>query len=134
MNVEAFLIANSVILVVAQRLVRRLCKKCRAKQDVPINTLVDMGFAEEEAKNVTVYKPKGCSQCNNTGYKGRIALFEAMKITDEIRDLVLNKAQSKDIKKKAIEQGMITLRQSGLIKIKNGIASMEDVLGETIKD
>jgi type IV pilus assembly protein PilB len=134
MNVEPFLIANSIILVVAQRLVRRLCKKCRAKQDVPINSLVDMGFAEEEAKNVTVYKPKGCGQCNNTGYKGRIALFEVMQITDEIRDLILQKAHSREVKNKAMEQGMLTLRQSGLIKIKNGITSMEDVLGETIRD
>jgi len=134
MNVEPFLIANSVILVVAQRLVRRLCKKCRTKQDVPVNSLVDMGYAEEEAKNVTVYKPKGCAQCNNTGYKGRIALFEVMQITDDIRDLILNKGQARDIKKKAIEQGMMTLRQSGLVKIKNGISSMEDVLGETMRD
>jgi type IV pilus assembly protein PilB len=134
MNVEPFLIANSIILVVAQRLVRRLCKKCRVKQDVPINSLVDMGYNEEEAKNVTVYKPKGCGQCNNTGYKGRIALFEVMEISDVIRDLVLTKAHSREIKNKAMEQGMITLRQSGLIKIKNGIASMEDVLGETIRD
>ncbi|NIM90392.1 MAG: type IV-A pilus assembly ATPase PilB [Candidatus Aminicenantes bacterium] len=134
MNVEPFLIANSIILVVAQRLVRRLCKKCRTKQDVPVNSLVDMGFDEEEAKNVTVYKPKGCGQCNNTGYKGRIALFEVMEITDEIRDLVLTKAHSREIKSKAMEQGMITLRRSGLVKIKNGIASMEDVLGETIRD
>jgi type IV pilus assembly protein PilB len=134
MNVEPFLIANSIILVVAQRLVRRLCKKCRVKQDVPINSLVDMGFSEEEAKNVTVYKPKGCGQCNNTGYKGRIALFEVMQISDEIRDLILTKAHSREIKNKAIEQGMLTLRQSGLVKIKNGIASMEDVLGETIRD
>jgi len=134
MNVEPFLIANSIILVVAQRLVRRLCKKCRAKQDVPINSLVDMGYAEDEAKNVTVYKPKGCGQCNNTGYKGRIALFEVMEITDEIRDLILKKAHSREIKNKAMEQGMLTLRKSGLNKIKNGIASMEDVLGETIRD
>ncbi|KPK78730.1 MAG: type II secretion system protein GspE [candidate division Zixibacteria bacterium SM23_73] len=134
MNVEPFLIANSIILVVAQRLVRRLCKKCRAKQDVPISSLVDMGFAEEEAKNVTVYKPKGCVQCNNTGYKGRVGLFEVMKISDEIRDLVLKKAHSREIKNKAVEQGMMTLRQSGLVKIKNGLSSMEDVLGETIKD
>jgi type IV pilus assembly protein PilB len=134
MNVEPFLIANSIILVVAQRLVRRLCKKCRVKQDVPVNSLVDMGYSEEEAKNVTVYKPKGCGQCNNTGYKGRIALFEIMEITDEIRDLILTKAHSREIKNKAMEQGMRTLRKSGLVKIKNGIASMEDVLGETIRD
>jgi len=134
MNVEPFLIANSIILVVAQRLVRRLCKKCRTKQDVPVNSLVDMGFSEEEAKNVSVYKPKGCGQCNNTGYKGRIALFEVMEISDEIRDLILTKAHSREIKRKAIEQGMLTLRRSGLVKIKNGIASMEDVLGETIRD
>lgn len=134
MNIEPFLIANSIILVVAQRLVRRLCKKCRTKQDLPVNSLVDMGYSEEEAKNITVYKPKGCGQCNNTGYKGRIALFEVMEVTDDIRDLILKRAQSREIKEKAIEQGMITLRQSGLVKIKNGVATIEDILGETVRD
>ncbi|MFQ6109556.1 MAG: type IV-A pilus assembly ATPase PilB [Candidatus Aminicenantales bacterium] len=134
MNIEPYLIADSVIMIVAQRLVRRLCKKCRAQDKIPPEALVDIGFTPEEAKSITVYKPNGCNVCHNTGYKGRIGLFEVMEITDEIKNLILSRAQSTQIKKKAIEQGMITLRQSGLMKIKEGITSVEEVLRETIKD
>ncbi len=134
MNIEPYLIADSVIMIVAQRLVRRLCKKCHVQDKIPHETLVDIGFSEEEAKSVTVYKAEGCSACHNTGYKGRIGLFEVMEITEEIKDMILSKAQSYQIKKKATEQGMITLRRSGLIKIKEGITSVEEVLRETIKD
>jgi type IV pilus assembly protein PilB len=134
MNIEPYLIADSVIMIVAQRLVRRLCKKCHVQDKIPQETLVDIGFSEEEAKSVTIYKPEGCSACHNTGYKGRIGLYEVVEITDEIKDMILSKAQSYQIKKKAAEQGMITLRRSGLIKIKEGITSVEEVLRETIKD
>ncbi|MGQ9471721.1 MAG: type IV-A pilus assembly ATPase PilB [Candidatus Aminicenantales bacterium] len=134
MNVEPFLIADSVILIVAQRLVRQLCKKCKAPHKLPIKALVDMGFTAEEAERVQVFKPKGCDACNNTGYKGRIALFEVMPIDDDIRELILARAQSREIKRKAMEKGMITLRRSGLIKIKAGITSVEEVLRETVKD
>ncbi|MCK4263550.1 MAG: type II secretion system protein GspE, partial [Candidatus Aminicenantes bacterium] len=118
----------------AQRLVRRLCKKCRVKHNLTPEALVDIGFSPEEAKKVKVYKPYGCTYCNNTGYKGRTALFEAMEVTDDIKDIILSRAQSKEIKKKAVENGMLTLRRSGLIKIKDGITSVEEVLRETIKD
>ena len=134
MNIESFLIANSVILIVAQRLVRRLCKKCRVKHDIPVKALLEMGFSQEEAENITIWKASGCSLCNNTGYKGRIGLFEVLEVNDEIKDLILNKVHSKEIKKKAIELGMATLRRSGLIKIKKGITSVEEVLRETVKD
>ncbi|MCK4496125.1 MAG: Flp pilus assembly complex ATPase component TadA, partial [Candidatus Aminicenantes bacterium] len=134
MNIEPFLIADSVVLIVAQRLVRRLCKKCRVKHNLTPEALVDIGFSPEEAKKVKVYKPDGCTDCNNTGYKGRTALFEAMEVTDDIKDIILSRAHSKEIKKKAVENGMLTLRRSGLIKIKDGITSIEEVLRETIKD
>jgi len=134
MKVEPFLISNSVISIVAQRLIRRLCKKCRVEYELPDDSLVDMGFSLEEVKDITLWKPNGCNLCNNTGYKGRIALFEVMEINDDIRRLILDKVQSGVIKKKAIEQGMTTLRHSGLVKIKNGITSVEEVLRETIKD
>ena len=81
-----------------------------------------------------MYKPAGCNECHNTGYKGRTGLFEVMRITDDIRDLVLDRSHSKEIKKKALEQGMVTLRRSGLIKIKAGITSIEEVLRETVRD
>jgi len=134
MNVEPFLIADSVRLIVAQRLVRKLCKSCRQEHKLTPYALEDIGFSPEEAKKIKVYKPKGCSSCHNTGYKGRTALFEVLEVSEEIKELILSKAQSKEIKKKAIEQGMLTLRQSGLYKIKKGITSIEEVLRVTVND
>lgn len=134
MDIEPFLIADSVILVVAQRLVRRLCKDCCNRHNLTPEALMDIGFTKEEADKVKVYKPSGCNSCHNTGYKGRVGLFEVMEVTDEIKDMILSRAQSKDIKKKAMENGMTTLRRSGLIKIMEGVTSVEEVLRETIKD
>lgn len=134
MNVESFLVADSVFMIVAQRLVRRLCKKCRAKHNLTTEALVDIGYAAKEAPKIKAYKPAGCNACHNTGYKGRVGLFEVMEVTDEIKDLILAKAHSKEIKRKAMEQGMITLRRSGLIKIREGITSIEEVLRETVRD
>jgi type IV pilus assembly protein PilB len=134
MNVEPFLIADSVVLIVAQRLVRKICRKCGVPQKIPIRVLTDLGFSPEEAEGLTVLQGRGCEACNNTGYKGRTGLFEVMEVTPPIRDLILQRAQSKDIKKRALEQGMITLRRSGLIKIKAGITSIEEVVRETVRD
>jgi type IV pilus assembly protein PilB len=134
MNVEPFLIADSVVLVVAQRLIRRICKKCASPQKLPVKTLVDMGFSAEEAPGVTALQGRGCDACHDTGYKGRTALFEVMEISPEIKELILVRGQSKDIKKKAIEQGMLTLRRSGLVKIAAGITTPEEVLRETVRD
>ncbi len=134
MNVEPFLIADSVILVVAQRLIRRLCQKCKVLHKLPTKALVDVGYTPEEAEKVQVWKPQGCEYCSNTGYKGRTALFEVMPIDDDIRELILVRAQSREIKKKAMDKGMITLRRSGLVKIKNGVTSLEEVLRESVKD
>jgi len=134
MEVEPFLIADSVILIVAQRLVRRLCKKCAVPQKMPGQALLDIGFTPEEAESTTVLQALGCDACNNTGYKGRTALFEVLEITAPIRELILARGQAKEIKRKSIEQGMISLRRSGLIKIRAGVTSIEEVLRETVKD
>jgi type IV pilus assembly protein PilB len=134
MNIEPFLIADSVILVAAQRLVRRLCQKCKVPHKLPEKALIDIGYLPEEVKSVQAWKGAGCDYCNNTGYKGRIALYEVMPIDDEIREQILMRAQSREIKKKATEKGMLTLRRSGLIKIKNGVTSIEEVLRESVKD
>ena len=134
MDVEPFLVADSVALIVAQRLIRRLCKSCRDKHNLTPEALQDIGFNEEESKKVKVYKPVGCNECHNTGYKGRTAIFEVMQVTDAVKDLILSRAHSRVIKNKAQEQGMITLRRSGLIKIKAGVTSVEEVLRETVKD
>jgi type IV pilus assembly protein PilB len=134
MNVEPFLIADSVIQIVAQRLVRRLCKRCAAPQKLSPNALLEIGFTAEEAETTVPLQARGCDACNNTGYKGRTGLFEVLEITPPIRELILARGQAKDIKRKSIEQGMFSLRRSGLIKIKNGTTSIEEVLRETVKD
>ncbi len=132
MGIEPFLVATSVHLICAQRLVRRICKDCIEPMDVPPQTLVEAGYTPEEAKTVKIQKGKGCGVCNNTGYKGRCGLYEVMEVDDEIRELVLVGASAVELKKKAIERGMITLRRSGLIKVAAGMTTLEEVARETI--
>jgi type IV pilus assembly protein PilB len=132
MGIEPFLVATSVHLICAQRLVRRICKDCIEVMDVPGQTLIDAGFTPEESKTVKIQKGKGCGICNNTGYKGRCGLYEVMEVDDEIRELVLVGASAVELKKKAIERGMITLRRSGLIKVAAGMTTLEEVARETI--
>ncbi len=132
MGIEPFLVATSVHLICAQRLVRRVCKDCAEVVDVPVQTLIDAGYTPEEAKTVKIQKGKGCGVCNNTGYKGRCGLYEVMEIDDEIKELVLVGASAVELKKKAIEHGMLTLRRSGLIKVAAGMTTMEEVARETI--
>jgi type IV pilus assembly protein PilB len=119
---------------VAQRLVRRLCKKCREEHKITPEALVDIGFSPEEAEKVTPYKAKGCAICSDTGYKGRVGLFEVMEVTNEIKDHILAKSQPKDVKEVALRNGMVSLRMSGLAKIKEGVTSIEEVLRETVRD
>jgi type IV pilus assembly protein PilB len=132
MGIEPFLVATSVHLICAQRLVRRICKECIEVMDVPVQTLIDAGYTPEEAKTTKIQKGKGCGVCNNTGYKGRCGLYEVMEVDDEIRELVLVGASAVELKKKAIERGMITLRRSGLIKVMAGMTTLEEVARETI--
>ncbi|MFZ0817694.1 MAG: type IV-A pilus assembly ATPase PilB [Candidatus Sulfotelmatobacter sp.] len=132
MGIEPFLVATSVHLICAQRLIRRICKDCTEVVEVPVQTLIEEGFSPEEAKTVKIQKGKGCGVCNNTGYKGRCGLYEVMEVDDEIRELVLVGASAVELKKKAIERGMITLRRSGLIKVAAGMTTLEEVARETI--
>ncbi len=132
MGIEPFLVATSVNLICAQRLVRRVCKNCKEEVKIPKKTLLDIGFKEEELKGLKVYKGKGCDVCNGTGYKGRVGLYEVMEVSDTIKDLILSGATALDLREQAIKEGMITLRRSGLIKIKDGITSIEEVLRETV--
>jgi type IV pilus assembly protein PilB len=132
MGIEPFLVATSVNLICAQRLVRRICASCKEELDVPEQALVDAGYTPEEAKKTKIYHGKGCSTCNKGGYKGRTGLYEVMEINDELRELILVGASALELKKKAIEQGMITLRRSGLIKVALGQTTMEEVLRETV--
>jgi type IV pilus assembly protein PilB len=132
MGIEPFLVATSVHLICAQRLVRRICRDCAETVEVPVQTLIDEGFSREEAKTVKIQKGKGCAVCSNTGFKGRAGLYEVMEVDDEIKELVLVGASAVELKKKAIERGMLTLRRSGLIKVAAGITTLEEVARETI--
>ena len=132
MGIEPFLVATSVNLIQAQRLIRRICKDCKTEHPLPAEALVEVGFSAEEAKQIKTYKGAGCAKCNNTGYKGRIGLYEVMEVTDEVRELILIGASALELRKRAIEDGMITLRESGLHKIRNGLTTLEEVVRETV--
>ena len=133
MGIEPFLVASSVNLICAQRLVRRVCAKCKQDHPHPPQALVEAGFTQDEAQQVVPKKGKGCDYCNNTGYKGRVGLYEVMEISEELRELILVGASALELKRKAIEEGMITLRRSGLHKVMDGVTTIEEVARETVK-
>ncbi len=132
MGIEPFLVATSVHLIAAQRLVRRVCQNCKDEVEMAPQALVNLGFKQEEVGTFKVLKGRGCDKCNNTGYKGRVGLVEVMAIDDDLREMVLSGASAIDLRKRAIENGMITLRRSGLFKIKDGITTIEEVVRETV--
>ncbi len=132
MGIEPFLVATSVHLICAQRLVRRICQDCKTVEAVSPQLLIDAGYTPEEAKTVKVYKGAGCSTCGNRGYKGRVALYEIVEVTDELRELILVGASALELRKKSIDQGMISLRRSGLIKCAAGMTTLEEVFRETV--
>jgi type IV pilus assembly protein PilB len=132
MGIEPFLVATSVQLIAAQRLVRRVCGNCKEEVDMPQQALVNLGYKKEEVGSFKVFKGRGCDKCYSTGYKGRVGLVEVMQIDDDLRDMILSGGSAIEIKKRAIENGMITLRRSGLIKIKEGITTVEEVVRETV--
>jgi type IV pilus assembly protein PilB len=132
MGIEPYLVATSVHLIAAQRLVRRVCKECKTEVSMPIQALIDIGYPADEAPGVKLYRGKGCTTCNNTGYKGRVGLYEVLEITDGIREMILTGASSLELKQKAADEGMITLRGSGLRKLKDGQTTVEEVVRETV--
>ena len=132
MGIEPFLVATAVHLICAQRLVRRICNECKEEVPLPPQALVEAGFTPEESRKVKIYKGKGCNNCNGSGYKGRAGLYEVMEVDDEIRELILVGASAVELKKKAIERGMITLRRSGLRKVMDGVTTLEEVARETL--
>ena len=134
MGIEPFLISSAIILILAQRLIRKVCMECREAVKVHPQLLIDVGVPPDEVKSFPVYKGKGCSLCNNTGYKGRVGLYEVMPMKEELKELVLSRASTSEIKKEAIRLGMKTLRQSGIAKIKEGVTTIEEVLRSTIED
>ncbi len=132
MGIEPFLVSTSVNLICAQRLVRRICRECKEAIQMPTQALVDVGYATEEAPRIQLFKGRGCQNCNNTGYRGRVGLFEVMEISDEIRELILSGASAIELRRKSIEEGMISLRASGLHKIRAGETTVEEVVRETV--
>jgi type IV pilus assembly protein PilB len=133
MGIEPFLVASSVHLICAQRLVRRVCANCKELNPMTPEALMQAGFNAEDAANVTPYKGAGCDTCNSTGYKGRVGLYEVMEVSEELRELILVGASGLELRRKAIDEGMITLRASGLRKVKDGLTSIEEVVRETVK-
>ena len=133
MGIEPFLVASSLNLVCAQRLVRRICKNCSAPHPTPAPAMVQAGFSPEDAKTVVPNKGKGCEKCHNSGYKGRVGLYEVMDVTEDLRELILVGASSLELRRKAVDEGMLTLRASGLRKVKDGVTTIEEVVRETVK-
>jgi len=133
MGIEPFLVASSLNLICAQRLVRRICKNCTEPDPMPPPALMQAGFSAEDAKTVVPNRGKGCEKCNNTGFKGRVGLYEVMEVTEEVRELVLVGASALELRRKAVDEGMITLRSSGLRKVKDGVTTIEEIVRETVK-
>jgi type IV pilus assembly protein PilB len=133
MGIEPFLVASSVHLICAQRLVRRICSNCKEPHPHAPPALVQAGFSQEDAVNVTPMKGAGCERCNKTGYKGRVGLYEVMEVSEELRELILVGASGLELRRKAVDEGMITLRGSGLRKVKDGVTTIEEVVRETVK-
>jgi len=133
MGIEPFLVASSLNLVCAQRLVRRICKNCAEPHPTPPAALMQAGFSAEDASTVVPNRGRGCERCNNTGYKGRVGLYEVMEVTDEVRELVLVGASALELRRKAVDEGMLTLRASGLRKVKDGVTTIDEVVRETVK-
>ena len=134
MGIEPFLVASAVNLITAQRLARRVCSECKQPEDIPVQALVDAGVSPEEAASFVCMRGKGCSACNNTGYKGRVGFYQVMPMREEIRELILNGANTAEIKRESMRIGIKTMRQSGLTKLKEGVTSFEEVLRTTVSD
>jgi len=113
--------------------VRRICTNCKKPAPLPAPALVQAGYTPEMASDVTPMKGTGCEKCNQTGYKGRVGLYEVMEIGEELRELILVGASGLELRRKAVDEGMITLRQSGLRKVKEGVTTIEEVVRETVK-
>jgi type IV pilus assembly protein PilB len=133
MGIEPFLVATSLQLICAQRLVRRICNNCKQEADTPSHSaLLELGFEPQEVECVSVFRGTGCKVCNGSGYKGRVGLYEVMEITPPIKDAIIRNATSVELKEIAVADGMITLRRSGLQKVKDEVTTIEEVVRETV--
>jgi type IV pilus assembly protein PilB len=134
MGVEPFLVTSSVNLILAQRLVRKICTECKERHEVHPQALIEMGMSPEEAEGAEIYQGAGCERCSETGYKGRIALYEVMPLREELKEIILEGGSASELKRAAVQAGMKTLRQSGLHKIREGVTTPEEVLRVTAPD
>ncbi|MES1244117.1 MAG: type IV-A pilus assembly ATPase PilB [Acidobacteriota bacterium] len=132
MGIEPFLVATSVHLIVAQRLVRRICTFCKEPAEQPPAAMVGAGFSEHESRTLKLFRGRGCERCSSTGYKGRVGLYEVLEVDDELREMILSGASSFELRQKAMQNGMMTLRLSGLQKIRDGMTTIEEVVRETV--
>jgi type IV pilus assembly protein PilB len=133
MGIDPFLVATSVQLICAQRLVRRICKGCKEEAEKPSEaSSIEIGFTPDEAATLQTYHGAGCKLCNGTGYKGRVGLYEVMEITPDLKDAIILNATQPELKRIAIAGGMITLRRSGLMKVHEGVTTLEEVVRETV--
>jgi type IV pilus assembly protein PilB len=134
MGVEPFLVASAVNLITAQRLARRVCSECKVVEDIPVNALIAAGVPASDAPNIVCYRGAGCPKCNGTGYKGRVGFYQVMPLFEELRELILNGANTAEIKRESMRLGVKTMRQSGLTKLAEGVTSLEEVLRVTVAD
>jgi len=134
MGIEPFLVASAVNLITAQRLARRVCSECKQPEEIPLQALIDAGVPSDEAASLVCMRGKGCPVCNNTGYKGRVGFYQVMPMREEIKELILNGANTAEIKRESMRIGIKTMRQSGLTKLKEGVTSFEEVLRVTVAD
>jgi type IV pilus assembly protein PilB len=134
MGIEPFLVSSSLNLVLAQRLARRVCTNCSEDLKIPAKALSDAGMKPEQIKSARISRGKGCEDCNRTGFRGRVALYEVMPVREEIKDLVLRGGSALDIKREAVRLGMKTLRQAGLTKVEEGVTTLDEILRVTAPD
>jgi type IV pilus assembly protein PilB len=134
MGVEPFLVTASVNAILAQRLARRICRECAEPIKVETKTLTDLGMTPEDAATAEIFEGKGCRACNDTGFKGRVALYEIMPMNDELKDLVLQGVSSVELKREAISMGMKTLRQCALSKLREGTTTISEVVRASASD
>jgi type IV pilus assembly protein PilB len=134
MGIEPFLVASAVNLITAQRLARRVCAECKEVEEIPVQALITAGVPAEQAQGIVCYRGAGCPKCNGTGYKGRVGFYQVMPMLDPIRELILNGANTAEIKRESMRLGVKTMRQSGLTKLMEGVTSFEEVLRVTVAD
>ncbi len=132
MGIEPFLVGNSINLVAAQRLVRKVCENCKEPHEIPANRLIEAGMSEDQLPQVHAMKGRGCDRCGGTGYKGRVGLFEIMEVSEPVRDLILRNPPVFELRDCAVKEGLSTLRQSGLAKVREGVTTLEEVVRETM--